>query len=124
MEMTYPLAAMERAMKIQEVIMRAMDKQISWLQAAEIIGVSARSMRRWRQRYQDKGYDGLYDHRLGRPSPKRVPVETVERVLSLYRKKYHDFNVSHACSSARRRLPRCPLGAAPRSELRSPGFAH
>jgi transposase len=49
---------MERAMKIQEVILRAMSKQISWLQAAEIIGVSARTMRRWRARYEQHGYAG------------------------------------------------------------------
>ena len=52
-------------------------------------------MRRWRQRYQEYGYDGLFDRRLKRPSPKRVPLETVEKVLRLYREKYFDFNVSH-----------------------------
>lgn len=95
MDVTYPLAAMERAMKIQEVILKAMSKQISWLQAAEIIGISDRSMRRWRERYREFGYDGLFDRRLGRPSPQRVPVETVERILSLYRDQYYDFNVRH-----------------------------
>ena len=70
-------------MKLQEVILRAMAKKITWWQAAEIIGVSDRQMRRWYQLYQEFGYDGLYDRRLGRPSPKRVPVETVERVLGL-----------------------------------------
>ena len=44
----YSEAAMERAMKIQEVILRAMAKRISWWQAAEIIGISDRQMRRWR----------------------------------------------------------------------------
>ncbi len=48
-------------MKIQEVILRAMSKQITWIQAAEIIGVSPRTMRRWRHRYEKYGYDGLYD---------------------------------------------------------------
>ncbi|MFQ5792965.1 MAG: ISNCY family transposase [Acidobacteriota bacterium] len=91
----YPARAMERAMKIQEVILRAMSKQISWLQAAEIIGISPRSMRRWKRRYEKHGYDGLYDRRLKRPSPKRVPVKTVERVLTLYREQYFDFNVKH-----------------------------
>jgi transposase len=91
----YPYAALERAMKIQAVILKAMSKQISWLAAAEIIGISPRSMRRWKQRYDDYGYDGLFDRRRGRPSPKRVPVETVERVLQLYREKYFDFNVRH-----------------------------
>jgi hypothetical protein len=45
---SYPRAAVERAMKVQEVILRAMAKKITWWQAAEIIGISDRSMRRWR----------------------------------------------------------------------------
>jgi transposase len=88
-------AAVERAMKIQEVILRAMSKQITWWQAAEIIGISDRSMRRWRERYEEFGYDGLFDRRHGKPSPKRVPWVTAERVLQLYREKYSDFNVRH-----------------------------
>ncbi len=46
----YSRAAVERAMKVQEVILRAVAKKITWWQAAEIIGVSDRSMRRWRER--------------------------------------------------------------------------
>lgn len=91
----YPAQAVERALKIQEVILRAVDGRILWSQAAEIIGISDRSMRRWRQRYEECGYDGLYDRRLKRPSPKKVPLATVERVLRLYREKYFDFNVRH-----------------------------
>ena len=90
----YPARAMERAMKIQEVILRAISKQITWIQAAEIIGVRPRTMRRWRYRYEQHGYDGLFDRRLKRPSPKRVPLETVEKVLCLYREQYFDFNVA------------------------------
>jgi transposase len=85
---------MERAMKIQEVILRAISKQITWIQAAEIIGVRPRTMRRWRYRYEQHGYDGLFDRRLKRPSPKRVPLKTVEKVLCLYREQYFDFNVA------------------------------
>jgi transposase len=91
----YPEGAWERAMKVQEVILRAMAKKITWWAAAEIIGISDRSMRRWRQRYEQHGYDGLLDRRRGRPSPKRVPVATVEEVLRLYQERYHDFNVRH-----------------------------
>lgn len=91
----YPERALERAMKIQEVITRAISGQIRWWQAAEIIGISDRSMRRWRQRYEEYGYDGLYDRRLRRPSPQRVPLVTVEKVLRLYREQYFDFNVKH-----------------------------
>lgn len=91
----YPEDAWERAMKVQEVILRAMAKKITWWQAAEIIGISDRSMRRWRWRYEQHGYDGLLDRRRGRPSPKRVPLQTVEEVLGLYQERYHDFNVRH-----------------------------
>jgi transposase len=91
----YPRAAVERAMKVQEVILRAMAKKITWWQAAEIIGISDRSMRRWRERYEQHGYDGLIDRRRGRPSEKRVPLATVEQVLGLYREQYFDLNVRH-----------------------------
>jgi transposase len=91
----YSEAEMERTMKVQDVILRAMAKRITWWQAAEILGISARQMRRWKQRYEEYGYDGLYDRRRQRPSPRRVGVETVEQVLSLYRERYFDFNVRH-----------------------------
>src|SRR5436305_12358252 len=91
----YRRAAVERAMKVQEVTLRAMAKKITWWQAAEIIGLSDRSMRRWRERYEEFGYDGLFDRRQGKPSPKRVPVAQVEQVLRLYRERYPDLNVRH-----------------------------
>src|SRR6266853_912779 len=92
---SYRKAAVERAMKVQEVILRAMAKRITWWQAAEIIGISDRQMRRWRERYEEFGYDGLFDRRQGKPSPKRVPVALVEQVLGLYRDRYFDLNVRH-----------------------------
>ena len=91
----YSIPATERAMKIQEVILRAMSGQIHWIQAAEIIGISDRSMRRWKDRYERGGYDGLFDRRTRRPSPKRVPMKTAEQILHLYRERYFDFNVQH-----------------------------
>ena len=91
----YWKAAVERAMKVQEVILRALAKKITWWQAAEILGLSDRSMRRWRERYEEFGYDGLFDRRQGKPSPKRVPVALVEQVLGLYRDRYFDLNVRH-----------------------------
>lgn len=82
-------------MKIQEVILRAIDKKITWLQAAEIIRVSPRQLRRWRTGWEKLGYDGLFDRRLGKPSPKRVALETVAEVLRLYQEKYAGFSVQH-----------------------------
>src|SRR5215468_9422567 len=92
---SYPKAAMERAMKIQEVILRAMAKKITWWQAAEILGFSDRHLRRMRERYEQFGYESLFDRRRSQPSPKRVPFAQVEKVLALYREKYFDLNVRH-----------------------------
>ena len=92
---SYPRAAVERSMKVQEVILRALARKLTWWQAAEILGISDRSMRRWRERYEEHGYDGLMDRRRGRPSGKRVPLALVEQVLGLYRERYFDLNVLH-----------------------------
>jgi transposase len=86
---------MERMMKLQEVILKAMAGNLTWVAAAEIIGVTDRTMRRWRDRWQKHGYSGLWDYRKRRPSPKRVPVDKLQQVLQLYREKYFDFNVQH-----------------------------
>src|SRR6202035_920248 len=50
---------------------------------------------RWRERYVEEGYNGLLDRRRGKPSRRRVPVATVEKVFALYREKYFDLNVQH-----------------------------
>lgn len=82
-------------MKVQEVLLRAMGKKITWWQAAEIIGVSERTMRRWRERLEEHGYDGLADRRKGVVSCKRVPLQLCETVLGLYRERYYDLNMRH-----------------------------
>jgi transposase len=82
-------------MKLQDVILKAMAKKISWLEAAEIIGVCDRTMRRMRDGYEKFGYTGLLDGRRGKPSGLRVPMETAEEVLRLYREVYFDLNIRH-----------------------------
>lgn len=98
----YPPSAWERAMKMQEIILRAMSREITWIRAADILGMSPRNMRRWKERYKEHGYDGLLDRRTGRPSPKRAPFKEVERILQLYRETYMGFNVSHFHQFAKR----------------------
>ncbi len=98
----YGPTAVERAMRMQEVILKAMSGEISWLKAADILGLSARSLRRWKRRYEQVGYDGLLDRRTGRPSPRRAPLAEVQRVLRLYRERYGGFNVRHFYGIARR----------------------
>jgi transposase len=91
----YSEAAVERAMKVQEVILRAAAKKITWIQAAEILGVSPRHMRRWKEKYEQFGFHALFDGRRGKTSPRRVPAAVLSEVLRLYREQYFDLNVSH-----------------------------
>ena len=90
-----PAAEVERMMKPHDVLLRAMAKKITWWSAAEIIGVSNRTMRRWRERLEEHGYSGLVDRRKGRPSDKRVPLAQVETALRLYQETYYDLNMRH-----------------------------
>ena len=95
MEIIYPRTATERAMKLQEVLLRATSGKIKWWQAAELIGISERQMRRWRKRLDEQGPKGLLDRRRRKPSSRRVAKEQAEEVLSLYRDRYFDLNVRH-----------------------------
>ena len=100
--MGYSGAAWERAMKIQEVILQALSGEIHWFRAAEILGLSTRTMRRYRAGLEKWGYDGLMDRRRRRPSLRAVPVEEVKRILGLYRERYRGWNVRHFHQTVRR----------------------
>ena len=89
--MAYAPGAVERAMKVQEVIVQAIAGKLTWIQAAEILGCSARTIRRYRLRLQHEGYDGLFDRRRRVPSRKKAPVAELQRVLALYRDHYAGF---------------------------------
>jgi transposase len=91
----YLTAEEERKMKLQDVLLKAMAKKITWWDAAEIIGVCDRTMRRWRERMEEHGYSGLADRRKGKVSRRRVPLATAEQVLGLYKETYYDLNVRH-----------------------------
>src|SRR5271169_6834200 len=64
-------------------------------EAAELLGVSERTFRRWRDRYDEEGEAGLLDRRLGHASGKRVPSDRAEEVEALYRERYQGFTVKH-----------------------------
>jgi hypothetical protein len=86
---------MERMMKLQDVILKAMAKKITWIAAAEIAGMSVRNMQRKRAEYQAHGYTGLFDQRRGKRSIHRIPMELAEKVLQLYQERYFDLSVRH-----------------------------
>ena len=65
-----------RLMKFEEVYGRSYRGELSQVEASEILGVSERTFRRWRDRYQAEGAEGLYDRRLGRASGRGAPGST------------------------------------------------
>lgn len=79
----------------QEVIVMAMEKRISWVRAADILGYSGRHMRRLRVAYEEHGFGGLRDGRGGKPRRKRIPVKTIETICRLKRETYSDFSTQH-----------------------------
>ena len=90
-----PIAEMERMMKLQDVLLKAMAKKIRWWEVAEIVGVTDRTMRRWRERLEADGCSGLADRRKSRASEKRLPLARVKEVLRLFGETYFDLNMWH-----------------------------
>ena len=86
-------AAWEQAMRMQDVILRALSGEIHWFQAAEILQMTPRNLRRWRERYERWGYNGLVDKRRS-PSKHRVPVTWTARSPSRARPPCHCRSVS------------------------------
>jgi len=69
--------------------------ELNQAEAAELLGVSERTFRRWRDRYDEEGGAGLLDRRLGKASGRRVPADRAEEVERLYRERYQGFTVKH-----------------------------
>jgi hypothetical protein len=81
--------------KRQEVMWKAMAKQIPWWPAAERRGVTEGTRRRWRERREAEGYKGLADRRPAKPSFRRLPLATGEEGRRLDREGYPDLNRRH-----------------------------
>lgn len=84
-----------RMEKFKDVLGRFVGKTLSGREAGEILGMSERTFRRFRQRFEDEGERGLLDKRLGKASARRVPVDRLEWMLDLYRTQYRGWNVKH-----------------------------
>jgi len=83
-----------RRMRFTDLLGRTERSELSQMEAAEILGVSERTFRRWRDRHREAGEAGLADRRLT-PSLRRAPVAEIERMLGLYRDIYRGFTVKH-----------------------------
>ena len=82
-----------RAMTRREVIMKVLARQLTWLQAAQVLGITPRHLRRSRRGYQRSGISAVMDQRGGRPRRKRIKPGTVELLIRLKRDVYVDFSV-------------------------------
>src|SRR5260370_36807681 len=93
--MAYTRAAMERAMNVADVLLQALKERQPWIHVAEVLGVSARTVRRLRWRYEHYGFAGLFDHRRQRPSPRCAPLAEVQHLLRPYRAHHAGVKIHH-----------------------------
>jgi transposase len=78
---------------MREVVLRAIAKKITWVQAADVLGISYPAMERLRRLFKRRGYDGHWVRASHKPASPQVPLATVERVLLLYQEKYSRLDV-------------------------------
>jgi transposase len=83
-----------RRMRFEDVLGRSERSELNQIEAAELLGISERTFRRWRDRHRETGLPGLADRRLA-PSLRRASVTEIERMLGLYRDIYRGFTVKH-----------------------------
>ena len=84
-----------RAMTRREVITKVLARQLTWIQAAQVLGVTPRHLRRIRRHCERWGISAVMDQRGGRPRRKRIKPRTVELLIRLKRDVYADFSVLH-----------------------------
>lgn len=82
-------------MRFEEIYQQRIEKRLSMEEAAKLLGVCPRTVRRWTRRYEEEGIEGLADKRLERAAHNSAPVDEVSRLLNLFETRYRDFNVSH-----------------------------
>src|SRR6516225_4205469 len=84
-----------RMQKFRDVLSRWERKELSAMEAGELLGCSERQFRRYRRRYEEEGLAGLADRRLGKASMRRVPVDKLVWMLGEYRTHHLGWNVKH-----------------------------
>jgi Winged helix-turn helix len=84
-----------RMLKFRDVLSRWERRELSMMEAGELLGMSERQFRRYRERFEEEGEAGLVDRRLGKPSEKRIATAEIDRMLGLYRTVYRGWNVKH-----------------------------
>ena len=99
-------------MKFEEADTGWQSRRLTQEEAARLLGVCERTFRRYVDRYEDEGLDGLVDKRLGQVSAQRAPVDEVVRTETLCRERYQGWDVKHLIK-ARVRAHRYPCCQPP-----------
>ena len=84
-----------RQMRFEELYERRQRRTLTMAEAAEILGITERTFRRWSGRYATEGAEGLQDRRIGRASARAVPVDEALRMVTLYETRYTGWTVKH-----------------------------
>jgi transposase-like protein len=79
-----------------DIIKKAIDKEIKGSQAADILNLTSRHVRRLKRKVKDKGLEGLIHASRGKPSKKKIPDDEREKIIKLLHKHYHDFGPTFA----------------------------
>src|SRR5260370_1863114 len=102
--MLYAAAVVERAMKMQEVILRVLSGALTWLQAADILDLDPRTLRRWRARVDAKCALRPYPP-PPHPSRRQAPALEQKRIPPPYCGTYRGLHLAHFHPAARPRHP-------------------
>ena len=84
-----------RLMRFEEAYGGWTESRLTQEEAAQLLGVCARTFRRYIDRYEEEGLDGLMDKRMSQVSHRRAPVDEVMRLVDRYRNRHRDWNVKH-----------------------------
>ena len=84
-----------RRMRFEELYTRRQRRELTMTEAADMLGITERTFRRWSDRYEAEGAAGLADRRLGRASARAAPVDEVLQMVSLYETRYTGWTIKH-----------------------------
>ncbi len=84
-----------RRMRFEEAYEGWQERRLTQEEAARLLGVCDRTFRRYLDRFDEEGLDGLLDKRLTQVSHRRAPVDEVMAAVELYRSRYHGWNAKH-----------------------------
>ena len=84
-----------RKMHFEEIMAIKTEKHLTFDDAARMLGVSGRTLRRYRVRYDEQGLGGLMDKRLAQASARKASVDEVLALVQRYRSYHLGWNVQH-----------------------------